>query len=157
MITLKLPKHTSEEAQLRPAQEDGDFSEERSMDFVGIAFLGIAAASFILMCSAFTDESWLNEIKWGLLVALILFGALFIVNEAFWAKDPLIPLELVVTNGIGLVWLTQMLLNIALFGVSQNSISSTFFPLTFPFSSILTLASFSFELNMRRLAPLAFT
>lgn len=123
MVAIKLPKHTSEEAQLRPA-EDGDGPEERSMDFLGIAFLGIAVASFILICSAFTDESWVTQIKWELLTALILFGALFVANEAFWAKDPLMPLKLAATNGIGLAWLTQVLLNIAIFSVSQVNISS---------------------------------
>jgi hypothetical protein len=118
MVAFMLPKRTPKEAQLHPADDDGN-TEERSMDFVGIAFLGITVASFILICSAFTDESKLNEIKWELLAALILFGALFVANERFWAKDPLIPLELATTNGIGLAWLTQILLNLAMFSVSQ--------------------------------------
>ncbi|KAJ5552501.1 MFS transporter [Penicillium frequentans] len=123
MVAIKLPKHTPEGAQLRPA-EDGKFPEERSMDFFGIAFLGITVALFILICSAFTDESWLNHIKWEILAALILFGALFFGNEVLWAKDPFIPLKLAATNGIDLAWLTQILLNFAICSVSQNSIST---------------------------------
>lgn len=119
MVALKLPKHT-EETQPKTTEGDGHHSKKRRMDILGITFLGSAVSSFILLCSAFTEKSSLNEIKWELVAALILFGALFAIDEAFWAEDPLIPLELAVTNGIGIAWTAQSLLNIATFSVSQE-------------------------------------
>lgn len=98
------------------------------MDILGILFLGSAVSSFILLCSAFTEKSSLSEIKWELVAALVLFGALFAVDEAFWAKDPLIPPELAVTNGIGIAWTAQTLLNIATFSVSQEQFLFYFIP-----------------------------
>lgn len=53
-----------------------------------------------------------------LLVVELLSLGLFIVNETFWTKDPLIPLSLMKTNGIGLVYMTQILLCLSFFGVS---------------------------------------
>ncbi|CEJ60628.1 hypothetical protein PMG11_09197 [Penicillium brasilianum] len=69
---------------------------------------------------AFTEESFLYEKKWELMAALVLFGAFFILDEAFWAEDPWIPLKLAVNNGVGISWAAQVLLQIATFSLITN-------------------------------------
>lgn len=119
VIALKLSKDAPE-AELRNKKMNGHSSEKKRLDILGIIFLGSTVSSFILLCSAFTEESSLSEMKWELLAALVLSGALFILDEAFWAEDPWIPLKLAVTNGVGVAWAVQVLLQIATFSVSQT-------------------------------------
>ncbi|KAJ5887874.1 Vacuolar membrane amino acid uptake transporter fnx2 [Penicillium taxi] len=118
MIAWKLPKDSYSKVHQNGAQDC--HLEKRRMDVLGIVLLAGAVSSFILLCSAFTETSTLGRIRWALVAALIIFGVLFVIDEAFWAKDPLIPLDLAATNGIGIAWTAQVLLNIGLFSVGLD-------------------------------------
>lgn len=75
---------------------------------------------FILICRVVAEGAYSARLVYVLLAIKSVFLILFLLNEGLWAKDPLVPFELVKSNGIGIACIVQVLNLSALYCVSQS-------------------------------------
>jgi hypothetical protein len=97
------------------------------LDIPGIITLSCAILCFVILVEMLED---LDAVKRhiGLLVGLgvgfVVFTATFISIEVFWAKNPVIPLHLIKTTQVGLVWGTTFFMQMGNYSVCIQPPSS---------------------------------
>jgi MFS family permease len=112
MAAWRLPSQKPEQHEHEQAHEKPDFN------FLGICLLGATIAATMVLCQLIGDETpGSNTMKTVILAITIILGISFALNERFWSKDPLVPLWLLKTNGIGANYIAQFLIFFAQFGV----------------------------------------
>ena len=95
------------------------------LDFVGTGLFVMMITSFLLFFNLGGQRlPWAHPIVISLAAGCGLSGVAFFLTEAFWAKQPLIPISLLRTNGIGLICLGQILLMCGRLSVSTLPVSS---------------------------------
>ena len=90
------------------------------MDFLGLITFILTMATFLLVLS-FAERGFPGNhvVILSLGAACITSGILFIIIEGFVAKEPLIPLGLLRSNGVGVIALVQVLVMLARWSVSM--------------------------------------
>ena len=95
------------------------------LDFVGTGLFVMMITSFLLFFNLGGQRlPWAHPIVISLDAGCCLSWVAFFLTEAFWAKQPLIPISLLRTNGIGLICLGQILLMCGRLSVSTLPVSS---------------------------------
>ncbi|KAJ5438339.1 uncharacterized protein N7458_009337 [Penicillium daleae] len=77
------------------------------LDILGIITLSCAILCFVILVEMLEDLDTVKRhigLIVGLGVGFIVFTATFIFIEVFWAKNPVIPLHLLKTTQVGLIW-----------------------------------------------------
>lgn len=96
-------------------------SRIRDLDFLGAGLFMITITSFLLVFNLGGQRlPWAHPIVVSLAVGCGFGGIAFVWTEAFWAKQPFIPLALMRTNGVGLFCFVQILLMCGRFTVSTR-------------------------------------
>ncbi|KAB8216637.1 major facilitator superfamily domain-containing protein [Aspergillus novoparasiticus] len=98
-------------------------SDERSpdLDIPGLCLLMVTIGSIMILCHTLGEpelESRLMQIS--LLVVILISALLFGLNEKYFTKDPLMPLWLLRTNGIGFVFIGQIFILFSEFSLIVN-------------------------------------
>lgn len=96
---------------LKAGKTKYDLSSWTNLNLPGVFLLGISAATFMAICQIAGDMTF--ELHTALAIVSTLFVAgvlLFLINERCWTRMPLISLELIKTNGIGAIYLVQLIL-----------------------------------------------
>lgn len=90
--------------------EKSQLSRLRDIDFAGIISFAVAIFSLISLLQVIgTEGDSLAVGAWTLALAFILSSGLFIAIEVFWARNPLIPMHLLVQK-LGIYCLLQILI-----------------------------------------------
>ena len=97
-------------ASLNHRPEERQKSRIRDIDFAGIITLSatIVTLLFLLQAVGMKDESQLVGV-WTLALAFVLSSCIFVATEMFWARKPLIPMNLLVQK-LGAYCLIQILM-----------------------------------------------
>ena len=115
-----LPSDSLQHGKLRSEGDGKASSGFRSIDFTGIATFAFAMIAFLLILDQGGSRlPWSHPIVISLIVACVCFWGLFFIVEKYIARRPLIPLRLLATNGIGLIYLVQALQFIVRLSVSH--------------------------------------
>lgn len=117
LIVITLPKHTAREPELEPKR-----SNLARIDFLGALFMALTILSFLFPLEIGGSRvPWHHPIVLSLFGGACLFGALFIVVEDKWAKEPIIPLLLFRHKELVLSFLIMICQSAAQVGVSHCS------------------------------------
>ncbi|KAJ5287198.1 hypothetical protein N7478_002884 [Penicillium angulare] len=113
-LQLKAPKKKSE------SEDEVQMSDRTDLNKRGIFFLGLSVISLMTICQ-FTGEITSQSTIWLSMLATLFFASVLLygINERRWTNAPLVPLELLKTNGIGAIYLTQVFLFFSYGGVGQ--------------------------------------
>jgi hypothetical protein len=120
---------SDEESNIEKTEETPE-APRPPLDILGIITLSCAILCFVILVEMLED---LDAVKRhiglivGLGVGFIVFTATFISIEVFWAKNPVIPLHLLKTTQVGLIWGTTFFMQMGNYSVCPR------------FSSILAL------------------
>lgn len=96
-----------------PSKDQSEASPKpriRDLDFAGILTFAATMISFmfLLQAAGMKDDSLVVGV-WTLTLAFALSGSVFVAIEAFWARNPLIPMHLLIQK-LGAHCLIQVLL-----------------------------------------------
>ena len=98
--------------------------KKRQLDISGLIAFALTMASFLaLLDLVIRIDTVKHPLVIGSAVALLFFGAAFILIEAYWATQPIIPLSLLKNRAIAFQYLVQMLSMCAQFSVRSSSIT----------------------------------
>lgn len=103
----------------------------RRIDFLGSASLASAIVSFLLVLDLGGERlPWTHQLVWIVFAIALSFGSLFVLIEAFVAREPIFPLQLLVHRDVVTAYLVTALQGAAQFGVSHlyNSLISRAIP-----------------------------
>lgn len=89
-----------------------------NLDVLGLFFFTISITAFMFLCRSVAEDSWLNPLTLGSWVVFMISAIAFAFNERAWATDPLIPLWLLRTNGVGVTCLAHALATMSCYAVS---------------------------------------
>lgn len=122
MAAWKLPsiRRSEDHSESRPVGDNYKIPEtpRPKLDCLGLGLFSIAVSSLILVCQSMQEQYLSLSLTWIVVTVLIISSVSFILQEIFFAKNPLIPMRLLTTNGIGATFLLQILAMAAMFGVS---------------------------------------
>ncbi|KAJ5087827.1 hypothetical protein N7456_011443 [Penicillium angulare] len=136
-LRLKAPKSKSESEH----EHETLVSARADLNVRGIFLLGLSVMSLMTICQFIGEISSQSNI-WLPMLATLFFASVLLygINERCWTNAPLAPLELLKTNGIGAIYLTQLFLFFSYGGVEYwirtedfgNSLASaTIMPVVF--------------------------
>jgi hypothetical protein len=94
-------------------------SHKRKLNLVGLFLLSGTLTALMVLCQLLGKEKL--KVK-ATIVATVLSACLAIlysINERFFTSDPLTPLRLFTSNRIGFIYLIQLLVHFAYFGVGR--------------------------------------
>jgi hypothetical protein len=113
LTALRSPSKSSNNKNVESHRYDASActSRIRDLDFLGTGLFVMMMSNFLLVFNLGGQRlPWTHPIVVSLAVGCGLSGIAFVLTEAFWAKQPLIPLSLMRTKGIGLFCLVQIFL-----------------------------------------------
>jgi MFS family permease len=102
-------------------KEGGELGETNpELNLPGICLLGTIIAAIMGVCQLISEEeSPQKTVLVAISVATVIIGGiLYGLNERYWTKAALVPLNLLKTNGIGLAYIAQFLAMFTFCGVS---------------------------------------
>lgn len=114
-------------------KQDYDYEQQSRADLNlrGIALLGLSIISLMMIAQALGELRTQSFIELPLLSTLFVGSlALFCINERCWTSTPLVPLQLIKSNGIGAIYLAQLVLFFSYGGVGRRWLSFHFPSLT---------------------------
>lgn len=117
-----LPEHATssdEESNIEKAEETSKPSRP-PLDIPGIVTLSCAILCFVILVEMFEDIDALKThigVIVGLGVGFVAFTVIFIIIEVYWAKNPVIPLHLLKTTQVGLIWGTTFFMQMGNYSV----------------------------------------
>jgi hypothetical protein len=95
------------------------------LDIPGIITLSCAILCFVILVQMLEDIDWAKMhvgLLTGLGVGFVVFTATFISIDVFWAKNPVIPLHLLKTTQVGLLWGTTFFMQMGNYSVCTSLI-----------------------------------
>jgi len=128
LVCLAMALWRLRSAKRSDSQGERDISPRPDINLLGILLLGLLVASLMTICQ-FSGELR-SKLTIGLPIASSIFFAsalLFGINERCWTNTPLVPLKLLKTNSVGLMYLAQFFLLFSYGGVSQSCFTSRTF------------------------------
>lgn len=101
-------------------KEGGEREDSKpDLNLPGISLLGTVIAAIMGVCQLLSEELPQKDLLMTIAIATVVIGgALFGLNERYWAKTALVPMYLLKTNGIGLAYIAQFLAMFTFCGVS---------------------------------------
>ena len=91
----------------------------RRIDFLGSASLALTIVGFLLALDLGGHKfPWTHPVIWILFASSAVFGLVFLVVEAYWAKEPIFPLGLLIHRDVVTAYLVAGLQMAAQFAVS---------------------------------------
>ncbi|KAF2278941.1 MFS general substrate transporter [Westerdykella ornata] len=95
LILLTLPSDTTHNASLDPDPEPKSQSKLARIDFVGATLMTLTILSFLFPLElGGVKVPWSHPLIPGLVGGGCVFGGLFLVSQAWWAREPIFPVEL---------------------------------------------------------------
>jgi hypothetical protein len=100
-------------------KKESTFRKLRRIDFLGSISLALAIVGF-LICLALGGQKipWNHPLIWIILPSSAVLGLSFLLVEAYWAKEPIFPLTLLVHRDVATAYLISALQIAAQFAVS---------------------------------------
>jgi len=103
----------------RPDDSKSGASKLARIDFAGAALLAVTITSLMLAIELGGQKlPWNHPVILGLVAGSVAFGALFAVTEAYWAYEPVFPLQLLCQRDVVSAYLVLGLQTAAQLGVS---------------------------------------
>lgn len=98
-----------------------------NLDIPGVITFALTMATFLALSALGGQRfAWDHPVILCTGAACTALGIIFILIQGFIAKRPLIPLQLLRSNGIGMFCMIQILLFVARFAVSRSLSTSNF-------------------------------
>ena len=105
-----------------PPEEDGARSSTeklRRIDFLGSMSLALAIVGFLLILDIGGQKvHWTHPLVWILFGVAFVFSVIFALVEAYVAREPIFPLQLIIHRDVLSAYLVIALLGAAQFGVN---------------------------------------
>ena len=104
-----------------PEEDEPKTSKEklRRIDFLGSISLALAIVGFLLILDIGGQKvPWTHPLVWILFGAASVFSIIFVLVEAYVAREPIFPLRLIVHRDVLSAYLVTALLGAAQFGVN---------------------------------------
>ncbi|GMK57002.1 hypothetical protein CspeluHIS016_0308420 [Cutaneotrichosporon spelunceum] len=135
------------------------------IDYAGSAALGVAVTALLLSMSLKTsglgdvEYNWSDPLIWGLLLVFVAFTGIFLVIEAHWAAEPVLPLSMfkratptavAVANLVMAMCIFSLLYNVPLYFIAVKLRSATIAGVhLLPYSAFIGAGSLAVGFIMR--------
>ena len=98
---------------------ESTFGKLRRIDFLGSASLALTIVGFLIVLDLGGQKfPWNHPIIWILFVSSAVLGLFFLLVEAYWAKEPIFPLGLLIHRDVVTAYLITSFQIAAQFAVS---------------------------------------
>lgn len=99
LVAYKLNIATDEEK--NTCQKQSQLSKLRRIDFLGASLMAASITCGLLVLELGGQRmSWTHPMVLSLLGGSLVTGTLFLLTEAFWAKEPIFPLRLLLNRSV---------------------------------------------------------